>query len=142
MLIILSTSSSNSFILEMATISELIIILIQYLVSLASFKAMEYLDIKSAFDCANIASATFAPILVPLLRNCLASTFPASSKCLLFSSQYALITLIANFSVRSWIVILLFINTIKCGNSIVSSKRYSLPLTSYLLPFTCSELKT
>ncbi len=44
------------------------------------------LDLKSALDCpkgyryayANSASQQFAPMLVPLLRNCLDNTFPTS----------------------------------------------------------------
>jgi len=44
---------------------------IQYFVSDASFKAMLILDTKSGVLCACSASATFAPILVPLLKSCL-----------------------------------------------------------------------
>jgi hypothetical protein len=41
---------------------------------------MEYLLIKSLVDCAYFASEQFAPIDVPLLKNCFDKTFPASSK--------------------------------------------------------------
>ena len=42
----------------------------QYCVSLASFKAIFIFVLKSGFVCPLCASATFAPILVPLLRSC------------------------------------------------------------------------
>ena len=61
---------------------DLIIRFIQYLVSFASFKAIKYLDKKSFFDCAYLASEQFAPILVPLLRNCFDNIDAASLKCL------------------------------------------------------------
>ena len=66
-----------------------IIISIQYLHSEASFSAIEYFDRKSALDWENSVSAyakryplgQLAPIGVPLRKNCLANTFPASPKC-------------------------------------------------------------
>ena len=45
--------------------------LIQYLVSAVSFSAMFIFETKSGLLCACLASATFAPILVPLRSNCL-----------------------------------------------------------------------
>ncbi len=61
-------------------ISLAINISIQYSVSLASFKAISYLLIKSFLDCADIASLQFAPIEVEERRNCLAKTTDGWSK--------------------------------------------------------------
>ena len=49
--------------------------LIQYSVSLASFRAIESLCTKSAFDWASVASLTLAPIEVPDLSICLERTY-------------------------------------------------------------------
>ena len=104
-ILIMTLSSSSigvNLVFEASSLS--IIRLIQYLVSLASFKAIEYLDKKSFLDWANSASAQFAPMQslwlrsssyddwesfafrVPERRNCLDKIFPASSKCFLLSS--------------------------------------------------------
>lgn len=64
------------------TISDLTIKLIQYLVSLASLRAIEYLEIKSFVDCAYTASEQFAPIDVPDRKNCLDKTFPRHSRAI------------------------------------------------------------
>ena len=45
----------------------------------ASFKAIEYLLIKSLLDWAYLTSEQFAPIDVQLLKNCFDKTLPASS---------------------------------------------------------------
>ena len=58
--IICSSSGSISLHLCLDTISDLIIISIQYLHSQASFRAIEYFDKKSALDWENLASAQFA----------------------------------------------------------------------------------
>ena len=70
----------------------------------ASFKAISNLWIKSLFDCADCASWTFAPILVPDLSSCLDKVLDASD-CFERKLQ-ALIILIAKFSVLSVIGIL------------------------------------
>ena len=78
LIMILSSSSIGvNLVFEANSLS--IIKLIQYLVSEASLRAIVYFDKKSFLDCANSASAQFAPILVPALRNCFDKIFPASS---------------------------------------------------------------
>src|SRR5690348_14579780 len=47
----------------------------QYLASPASFEAMAILEIKSLFDCAALASSTFAPMLVPHVNSCCDITY-------------------------------------------------------------------
>ena len=93
LIMILSSSSIGvNLVFEANSLS--IIRFIQYLVSEASLRAMVCFDKKSFLDCpkgyryayANSASAQFAPIDVPALRNCFDKIFPASSKCFLLSS--------------------------------------------------------
>ena len=57
--------------------------LIQYFVSEVSFYAIFIFETKSGLLCACSASATFAPILVPLRSNCFerAYSFLISVKC-------------------------------------------------------------
>lgn len=63
-------SFNNDTNLFSGTSSEAIITLIQYLVSLASFKAISILLKKSAVLCPDCASSTLAPIEVLERINC------------------------------------------------------------------------
>lgn len=92
-------SCNNNLNLFSFTNSDLIKIFSQYSVSLASFKAISNLWIKSLFDWADCASWTFAPILVPDLSSCLDKVLDTSD-CFERKLQ-ALIILIAKFSVLS-----------------------------------------
>lgn len=75
---------------------------IQYSASEASFRAIEYFDIKSFFDCAFIASLIFAPILVPDRNNCFDKTYS-----LLFSHNhlYAFTMRIAKLKDFSYVIL-------------------------------------
>ncbi len=57
------------------------------MVSFASFKAIEYLLMKSLFDCAYFASEQFAPIEVPLLKNCFDKTLAAGCDLVLMFKE-------------------------------------------------------
>ena len=84
-LIIRSSSGNICLNLFSDTISDLVITSIQYLHSAASFSAIEYFDKKSALDWAYAQIVVLrrlegiSPRDVPLLKNCLDKTFPASS---------------------------------------------------------------
>ncbi len=124
-LIISFNSGSISLNLLSGTILVSIIISIQYRHSDASFRAIQYFDKKSAFDCANSASSSSKLQVVSSklqdyiglsslkiyriitnfkLATCyllLATYKIASSKFFFVNSVYAFITLIANFLVLS-----------------------------------------
>ena len=94
---VISSACANCCVRSICTILDSCSKRSQYLVSLASFEAIDIFARKSARLWAAHASSTFAPILVPLLSNCFESTY----SCRACNSRYKRTTSSAKLNVFS-----------------------------------------